>query len=41
MLHSLRRIVHEVNAAHNLDEALTLIVERVKAAMHADVCSVT
>lgn len=40
MLHSLRRIVHEVNAAHNLDEALTLIVERVKAAMHADVCSV-
>ncbi len=40
MLDSLRRIVHEVNAAHNLDEALTLIVERVKAAMHADVCSV-
>lgn len=40
MLDSLRRIVQDVNAAHNLDEALTLIVERVKAAMHADVCSV-
>jgi len=40
MLDALRRIVQEVNAAHNLDEALSLIVERVKSAMHADVCSV-
>jgi phosphotransferase system enzyme I (PtsP) len=40
MLDDLRRIVHEVSAAHDLDEALALIVERVKAFMHADVCSV-
>lgn len=40
MLDILRRIVHEVNAAGDLDEALELIVERVKSAMHADVCSV-
>ena len=40
MLDSLRRIVQEVSAAQNLDEALTLIVERVKAVMRADVCSV-
>jgi len=40
MLDALRRIVQEVNAAHNLDDALSLIVERVKSAMHADVCSV-
>ena len=40
MLDSLRRIVHEVNAAHNLNEALTLIVERVKSTFKADVCSV-
>jgi phosphotransferase system enzyme I (PtsP) len=40
MLDSLRRIVHEVNSAYTLDEVLTLIVERVKAALQADVCSV-
>ena len=40
MLDSLRRIVNEVSAAHNLDEALTIIVERVKAALKADVCSI-
>ncbi len=40
MLDALRRIVQEVNAARDLNEALTLIVRRVKAAMHADVCSV-
>src|SRR5512147_1996619 len=40
MLDALRRIVQEVNAAHNLDDALSLIVERVKSALHADVCSV-
>lgn len=40
MLDSLRRIVQEVNSARDLDEALSLIVERVKSVMHADVCSV-
>ncbi|MDQ2694074.1 MAG: phosphoenolpyruvate--protein phosphotransferase [Pseudomonadota bacterium] len=40
MLDSLRRIVQEVNSARDLDEALDLIVERVKDAMQADVCSV-
>ncbi len=40
MLEPLRRIVHEVSAAHNLAEALALIVDRVKPAMQADVCSV-
>lgn len=40
MLHSLRRIVQEVNSAHDLDEALSIIVERVKTDMRADVCSV-
>ena len=40
MLDSLRRIVQEVNSAHDLDEALALIVERVKSTMHTDVCSV-
>ncbi|PWV62473.1 phosphoenolpyruvate--protein phosphotransferase [Plasticicumulans acidivorans] len=40
MLDSLQRIVQEVNTAHDLDEALALIVERVKATMAADVCSV-
>jgi phosphotransferase system enzyme I (PtsP) len=40
MLDSLRRIVQDVNAAHDLDEALTVIVARVKSAMSADVCSV-
>lgn len=40
MLDSLRRIVQEVNSAHNVDEALALIVKRVKSSMRADVCSV-
>lgn len=40
MLDSLRRIVQEVNGARDLNEALTLIVERVKATIKADVCSV-
>lgn len=40
MLDSLQRIVQEVNVAHDLDEALELIVERVKTALSADVCSV-
>lgn len=40
MLDSLRRIVQEVNGARDLHEALTLIVERVKTTIRADVCSV-
>lgn len=40
MLSALGRIVQEVNAAHDLNEALSLIVERVKSVLHADVCSV-
>jgi len=40
MLDTLRRIVQEVNAAQTLDQALALIVDRVKSAITADVCSV-
>lgn len=40
MLNSLRQIVQEVNAASELDEVLVIIVQRVKAAMNADVCSI-
>ncbi|NEV61999.1 phosphoenolpyruvate--protein phosphotransferase [Thiorhodococcus minor] len=40
MLDSLRRIVHEVNNAPDLEQALTIIVRRVKQAVGADVCSV-
>lgn len=40
MLELLRRIVEEVNNAPNLDQALAIIVRRVKNAMSADVCSV-
>lgn len=40
MLELLRRIVEEVNNAPNLDQALAVIVRRVKDAMAADVCSV-
>ena len=40
MLHNLRRVIQEVNAANNLDEALSIIVRRVKEAMEVDVCSV-
>lgn len=40
MLNSLRRIVNEVNAAHDLHEALSLIVKRVKSTLQTDVCSV-
>src|SRR5690554_1258227 len=40
MLDTLRRIVQEVNAARDLEQALTIIVTRVKQAMAADVCSV-
>jgi len=40
MLEVLHRIVQEVNAAPNLDQALTLIVREVKKAVETDVCSV-
>lgn len=40
MLDALRRIVQEVNNASDLEQALTIIVRRVKQAVGADVCSV-
>ncbi len=40
MLDTLRRIIQEVNSARDLNQALTIIVQRVKKATAADVCSV-
>lgn len=40
MLSQLRRIIQEVNSARNLDQALSIIVQRVKETMAVDVCSV-
>lgn len=40
MLEILRRVVQEVNAAPDLDQALAIIVGRVKEVMAVDVCSV-
>ncbi len=40
MLESLRRIVQEVDNAPDLEQALAIIVKRVKEAVGADVCSV-
>lgn len=40
MLVTLRRIVQEVNAAHDLKQASSIIVSRVKQAMSVDVCSI-
>jgi len=40
MLETLRHIVQEVNAAGGLNEALQIIVRRVRDAMHTQVCSV-
>lgn len=40
ILKTLRRIVQEVNAAPDLTVALSLVVERVKEALHADACSI-
>ena len=40
MLDILRRIVQEVSVARDLDQALNIIVRRVRHAMDADVCSV-
>lgn len=40
MLNTLRRIIQEVTVAEDLDQALEVIVLRVKQAMEVDVCSV-
>ena len=40
MLDTLRRIVQDVNSAHCLQEALDVIVQRVKVAMTVDACSI-
>jgi phosphotransferase system enzyme I (PtsP) len=40
MLNILRRIIQEVNAAQDLEQALSLIVKRVKQSMAVEVCSV-
>ena len=40
MLEALRRIVEEVSAARHRDEALAIIVRRVKDTMQVDACSV-
>ena len=40
MLETLRAIVQEVNAAESLDQALDIIVRRVRMAMDTEVCSV-
>ncbi|MFW0089153.1 MAG: phosphoenolpyruvate--protein phosphotransferase [Coxiella endosymbiont of Haemaphysalis japonica] len=40
MLKTLRHITQEVNAAPNLEEALTLVVKRLCEALPADVCSI-
>ncbi len=40
MLNILRRIIQEVNAAQDLEQALSIIVKRVKKSMAVEVCSV-
>ncbi|SFM61600.1 phosphotransferase system, enzyme I, PtsP [Marinobacter zhejiangensis] len=40
MLNVLRNLVQEVNSAHDLPEALGIIVSRVQSAMETEVCSV-
>ena len=40
MLEAMRRIIQEVNSAKNLDQALNLIVCRIKQVMKTDVCSI-
>ncbi len=40
MLQTLRRIVQEVNSTRDLNKVLEIIVQRVKKAIQADVCSV-
>ena len=40
VLQELRNIVQDVGQAANLEEALTIIVQRVKTALSLDVCSI-
>jgi len=40
MLDTLRRIIQEVNAARSVEQALEIIVRRVKEAIQVDVCSI-
>ena len=40
MLDTLRRLIQEVNVARNLEQALVIIVQRIKQIIDADVCSV-
>jgi len=40
MLDTLRRLIQEVNVARNLEQALAIIVQRIKQIIEADVCSV-
>ena len=40
MLDTLRRLIQEVNDARNIEQALNIIVNRVKSVLQADVCSV-
>jgi len=40
MLDTLRRLIQEVNVARNLEQALAIIVQRIKQIIDADVCSV-
>ena len=40
MLDTLRRIIQEVNAASDLDQALDIIVQRVRESVNVDVSSV-
>jgi len=40
MLVQLQRILHEVNEAHDIEQAVAVIVRRVSATMAVDVCSV-
>ena len=40
MLETLRHIIQEVNAAEGLNDALQIIVRRVRDAMGTEVCSV-
>src|SRR6478735_8096693 len=40
MLNALRKVVQEVNAAASLEQALWLIVQRVRAEMSTQVCSI-
>ncbi len=40
MLDTLRSLVQEVNSARNLKQALSIIVQRIKPILNADICSV-